>query len=503
MRSLALALPLVLLAAPAVAANLRYAEDQAPASINPLFGSTMAEARINELVFDSLYADDAELATVPRLAESGELSPDRLQMTLRLREDVRWHDGAPFGADDVVFTIAAMKDPGTLSTEAGRVAFITRAERIDAHTVRLTFARPELRPEDKLQFKILPKHAFPGGPAVKRADPFRNRPIGTGPYAFAKLNDDNSVSLAANPDWRDSVGISQVTMREVSDKNYQAKLLMYESLEALVRVLPRDLAMLKANRKVELYPYQTNSWWYLGFNESRSQWADPQMRAALAALVDVDALLAPVGTGEVVTGPFVPSSPYYNHDVPRRANDPSEAARILQSKGYARGGSGWTKGGQPLSVTITAHQSLESAQEVAINLQSQLQSEGLQVSVQFLDDAEWKSRVWRERSFDLLLSQWTFDRNEDIREQFHSSGTRNFVNYKSPAVDALLDRARDAADPWARKAALREAHAAIAADTPMIFLWTLDNYAAISTRVRSAVIHPFYFFTFLPGWQMK
>jgi peptide/nickel transport system substrate-binding protein len=502
MRAIGFALLSTLLAAPAVAGNLRYAEDQAPAVVNPLFGSTMAEARVNELLFESLYADDADLATVPRLAESGELSPDRTQMTIRLRDDVRWHDGEAFDADDVLFTISAMKDAGTLSTEAGRVAFVAKAEKVGPHVVRLTFARPEARPEDKLLFKILPQHAFAGA-SVKRSDPFRTKPVGTGPYTLTKFNDDNSISLTANASWSGNVGIEQVTMREVSDKNYQAKLLMYESLEALVRVLPRDLAMLRANRKVELYPYQTNSWWYLGFNEARGVWADAEMRAALHALVDVDALLAPVGTGEAVTGPFVPSSPYYNHDVQRRPHDPDAAARILTAKGYTRTGSAWTKGGQPLSVTITAHQSLESAQEVAINLQSQLQSAGLGVSLQFLDEPEWKTRVWRERNFDLLLSQWTFDRNEDIREQFHSSGTRNFVGYRSAKVDGLLDRARDATDPWGRRAALRDAHAAIAADTPMVFLWTLDSYAALSTRVRSAVIHPFYFFTFLPGWQMK
>ena len=67
-----LLLPVTLLALPATAANLRYAEDQAPAIVNPLFGSTMAEARVNELLFDGLYTDNQELATTPSLAASAE-----------------------------------------------------------------------------------------------------------------------------------------------------------------------------------------------------------------------------------------------------------------------------------------------------------------------------------------------------------------------------------------------------------------------------------------------
>lgn len=498
-------LPLLALLAtlPASAANLRYAEDQAPAIVNPLFGSTMADARVNELLFDGLYTDDAELATTPALADSAELSPDKTEMTIRLREDVQWHDGQPLTAGDVVFTIQAMQDKGTLSTEAGRVAFIQSAKAVDEHTVRLKFVRPEARPEDKLLFKILPAHRFSGGTAVKRTDTFRNNPVGTGPYTLVKYNEDNSVSFSANPTYGKPVPISQVTMREVSDKNYQAKLLLYESLEALVRVLPRDLAMLQNNRKVELYPYQTNSWWYIGFNLQRSQWQDPNVRQALSSLVDVEGLLAPVGTGDVLSGPFVKSSPYYNHDVTPYVHDEDKAESLLHAAGYTKSGNNWTKGGKPLTITITAHQSLESAQEVAINLQSQLQSFGVGANVEFLDEAAWKSRIWRERDFDLVLSQWTFDRNEDIREQFYSTGSRNFTSYKNPQVDALLDKSRDAMDPFQRKSALREAHAAIHADAPMIFLWTLDSYAALSTRVKNVVVHPFYFFTFVTGWQMK
>ncbi|MSQ03616.1 MAG: hypothetical protein EXR71_17320 [Myxococcales bacterium] len=493
---------LLLLPLVAHAGNLRYAEDQAPALLNPIYGSSMAEARASELLFEGLYTDDPELVTRPALAESSELMPDRLSMIVTLRTDVSWHDGQPLSADDVVFTISAMLDKGTASTEYGRVAWIKTAEALDAHRVKLTFARPELHPEDKLFFKIVPEHLFSGLP-LKRSDPFRNKPVGTGPWRLSQFNEDNSISFKKHGDHRSAVGIDEVTLREVADKNYQAKLVLYESLEALVRVLPRDIAMLQNNRKVELYPYQTNSWWYVGYNLNRPGLANPQVRKGLSSLVDVDALLAPVGTGARVSGPFVPSSPFYNHDVPLAQADSDAAEAAFTAGGLTRVGEAWTVSGKPVTLTLVAHQSLESVQEVTINLQSQLQTAGIRLEVQFLDDAAWKERVWRNHDFDLILSQWTFDRNEDIREQFHSQGSRNFVGYKSPAVDLLLDKARDAADPFVRKATLRELHAKIAQDQPMLFLWTLDSYAAVSVKVQNVVIHPFSFFSFARFWTMK
>jgi peptide/nickel transport system substrate-binding protein len=485
----------------ALAAPFRYAEDQAPAIVNPLFSTSMSEARLSELVFEGLYTDNPELATTPLLARDLSMNADRTEATVRLREGATWQDGTAITADDVVFSIQAMQNPQTASTEYGRVEWIKKAEALDAGTVKLTFARPEARPEDKLFFKILPKGRF-AGTAVKRTDPFRTQPTGSGPFRVDKFNDDGSITLLKNPGYRSSVGLSEIVLREVSDKSYQAKLLIYESLEALVRVLPRDLAVLKNNRRVELYPYQTNSWWYLGFNLGRPTGKDANIRGAIARLVDVQSLLDPVGTGDLLSGPFVPSSPYYNHDVPAWKRDGAKAAELLTAAGYSFAAGKWTKGGKPLSLRVCAHKSLESAQEVAINLQSQLQGEGIEVQVDFLDDATWKSQIWKDRNYDLVLSQWSFDRNEDVREQFHSKGTRNFTGYNNLAVDGLLDKARDALDPQQKKSALREVHRIVHDDAPMVFLWTLDSYSAMSVKVKNVVIHPFYFFTWSRTWTM-
>ncbi|MFT6229821.1 MAG: peptide/nickel transport system substrate-binding protein [Myxococcota bacterium] len=499
--TLPIAFAALALTASALAAPLRYAEDAAPGTINPLFTTSMTEARVQELLFDSLFTDNRSLVATPELVQSYQLAEDRQSMTIDLRNSVTWHDGHPLTADDVVFTIMAMKDPATASTEAARVSFITAAERTGPRSLRLTFAGPELSPEDRLSFKILPKHRF-SGTAIQRGDAFRNNPVGTGPFKLSSFGADGSIVLERNAEYFAEVDLNGATLREVADKSYQAKLLVYQSLEALVRVIPRDLATLESDRGIELYPYQTNSWWYLGMNH-QGVWADPEMRSALTMMVNVDELLRPIGTGDTVTGPFVRSSPFYNHDVRKVAHDPDTARTIIATKGYTFDGTHWMKDGQPLTFRLLVQDNQEVGQDVVIAIQGQLQRYGVTLEPEFIDEAAWKSRVWQSRDFDLVLSQWTFDRNEDIYEQFHSQGSRNFTGYASDRTDALLDESRTTVDPQQKRSLLQQAHASISADQPMVFLWTLNSYAAVSTRVRSAEVHPFYFFTWAQDWSVE
>ena len=233
---------------------------------------------------------------------------------------------SPSTPSDVVFSIAAYRDKGTASSEAGRVAWIANADALSPQVVKLDFQNPEFAPQDKLHFKILPEHK------LLVHDREAQRPVPDSTRRDRALQGASRSTRTTRSAWSRHMGrwdppsIDEMVMREVSDKNYQAKLLTYESLEALVRVMPRDLATLQNDRKVELHPYQTNSWWYFGLNERRPPFGDVRVRKALVLMMDVDKLLKPIGTGDRVSGPFVTSSPFYNHDVPTLPHDPGGRA---------------------------------------------------------------------------------------------------------------------------------------------------------------------------------
>jgi peptide/nickel transport system substrate-binding protein len=484
---------------------LRYAEDLAPRIVNPLFTTTMSEVRLNELVFDSLFRENYELKMVPSLVSEYRFKKGGTTMELTLKKGLKWQDGTPVTSRDVVFTIKAYQDKKTVSPNAREVGFIKDAQVISDQDVRLVFVKPEDNPERKLDFLILPAHKFGGKTAVQRNDPFKNKPVGTGPFKLTHYGDDNSITLEKNPLYSSPVQIPSIVMKEIPDKSQQANLLKYESLDLVVKVLPKDVAALEENRKVELYPYQTNSWWYIGFNFKNPVLADARVRKGIAASINIEELLKPIGTGDILSGPFVKSSPYYNHDADVKpvSPNPAQAQEAFKAAGYVRKGDYWEKGGKPLTLRLSINRSLDSAREVVLNLQTQLAKGGIKVEPIWENDASWKKKIWRDQDFDLVLAIWSFDAKEDIYDQFYSKGSKNFISYNNPQVDQLLTKGSQAIDPQQRKQIYRQVHRVLNQDLPYIFLWSLDSYSAISTRVENVTIHPFAYFSFIKDWVLK
>lgn len=496
-----------LLTSPQVHAQkaLRYAEDLAPRIVNPLFTTTMSEVRLNELLFDRLFRENYELKMVPSLVAEYRFKKGGNTMDIVLKKGLKWQDGTPVTAKDVVFSIEAYQNKKTVSTSARQVSFIKSATATSDTDLKLVFVKPEDNPERKLDFMILPAAKFKGKDYVQRNDPFKNKPLGTGPFKLTNYGDDNSITLERNPMYTNNISIPGIVMKEIPDRSQQANLLKYESLDLVVKVLPKDVAALEENRKVELYPYQTNSWWYIGFNFKNPVLADARVRRAIASSINIEELLKPIGTGDILSGPFVKSSPFYNHDdgVKPAALNLTQAGELLKGSGFARKGDFYEKGGKPLVLRLSVQRSQDSAREVVLNLQTQLAKAGIKVEPSWESDASWKKKIWRDQDFDLVLSSWTFDAKEDIYDLFFSKGEKNFISYNNPQVDASLNKGVTAIDPQQRKQIYRQIHADLNKDLPYIFLWSLDSYSAISTRVENVTIHPFAYFSFIKDWVLR
>jgi peptide/nickel transport system substrate-binding protein len=184
---------------------------QAPTLLNPHFATGTKDQDGSRVFYEPLAGYDPEGNIVPVLAaevpsvQNGMVSKDGTSVTWRLKKNVAWHDGKPFTADDVIFNWEFVMDPATAATTQGQYRDIKTIDKVDAHTVKLTFKQP--MPFWAAAFcgptgQIIPKHlfeTFKGGKS--REAPANLKPVGTGPYKFVDFKPGDMVRAELNPNY--------------------------------------------------------------------------------------------------------------------------------------------------------------------------------------------------------------------------------------------------------------------------------------------------------------
>ncbi|MDX1253617.1 MAG: hypothetical protein IDH49_15465 [Gammaproteobacteria bacterium] len=161
--------------------TLVVARASEPEWLNPVAGHQHADSDM--ALFRGLFKVNAKNELVPDMASSWEVSPDGKVYTLRLRPNIKWHDGVAFSAEDVKFTITAIQDPKNHSGMSKAVKEIKAVEVVDPLTVRITLDQPLAPLLSRLKMGIIPKHALQGKDF--NTDPFNyTQPVGTGPFKF-------------------------------------------------------------------------------------------------------------------------------------------------------------------------------------------------------------------------------------------------------------------------------------------------------------------------------
>ena len=495
--------------------TLSYGEYGRPATVDPITSNEMISVRITEIVFNGLVAIDEKQEIVPELAERWEASKDGRTYSFFLRKDVTWHpregeEARPFTADDVVFTYNIMMHPKTITPLKVRYEFIEKVEKLGDHAVQFTLKRPILNALAKFTFKVIPKHG-PSNPLyLTREDPFVQHPIGTGPYILRNITADREVILVANEKYfRGRPHIDKFIAKPFADQNIMSQALMFNAIDMIVLVNPRDLPEIQGDKRFILQPYNALSYAFFGYNLRKPLLADKRVRQAFAHAVNreemLDAFFNKQGT--IISGPFAPGSWAYNLDVQPLAFDPQKAIALLKEAGFTRGPDGvMQKDGKnlALSLKVPIEKESEAVKRVVLAFQNYLKNVGVAVRVEFKEWQAWKEAVFHEHDFDIILASWVFDDSADISSLFHSAEIgpwkNNFGGYSNPEVDSLIVESKLTLDHEKRRTINRKLHALLADEAPYTFLWTLTNYSGYHKKVRRVAIHPYKFFSFADEW---
>lgn len=498
--------------------SLGYGEYGRPATLDPVTSNEMISLRLTELIFNGLVGINEKQEIVPELAERWEVSADSRTYTFYLRKDVTWHpkEGEapkPFTAEDVLFTYKIMMHPKTITPLKVRYEFINTVEKLDDYAVKFTLKRPILNALAKFSFKVIPKHG-PNNPLyLTREDPFVRNPIGTGPFLLKNITAEREIVLNANENYfKGRPHVDKLVAKPFADQNIMTQALMFNAIDMIVLVNPRDLPEIQGDKRFILQPYNALSYSFFGYNVRNPLLADKRVRKAFTHAVNRQEMLDSFfnSQGTIISGPFAPGSWAYNLDVQPAAFDPEKARALLQEAGFSRGADGFMqKDGKrlALSLKVPIEKESEAVKRVVLAFKNYLKNVGADIKVEFKEWQAWKEDVFFEHDFDVIFAIWVFDDSADISSLFHSGEIgewkNNFGGYSNPEVDGLINESKLTLDHEKRRTINRKLHAILAEENPYTFLWTLTNYAAFHKKVRRVAIHPYKFFSYADEWFIE
>lgn len=495
--------------------HLTYAEPTLPDTYNPITTSdNETSLRLSELLFESLVFIDYKGEVKGRLAEKWNTFNGNQRIVFYLRKDVKWHDGVPFTANDVKFTYDAIMDPlSDVRPEKRRgISVIKEVSVLGDNVIRFDFVSSVADPERRFLFKILPAHVFKGKTALSKFDQFSKNPVGTGYYKFASETKNRDVLLTAFKDHQGgSANVSEIKMVYQPEMSLLMQSLLLNAIDLVVEVPAGKIAEIANTGKFQVIPYNSLAFAFFGYNCANPVLNIKEVRQALTMALDRAKMLEDIyfGKGELISGPFSPASWGYNPDVALIPYDPARARTLLEKAGIrdTDGDKVLDYKGKPvkLKLKIPIYSGNEGGLSVCLRFQHYLKALGIPVEIEHREFEKWKEEVKGKHEFDIVFAEWIFDNSSDISSLFHSvdpkaPGGDNFISYKNPMVDSLLDRFSQTINHEVRRRLNYQLHEVLGDECPYTFLWTLEKNAAITNKVQKVIVHPYRFFTFVNDW---
>lgn len=440
--------------------------------INPAMDE---HGEINILLFNGLTAHDGGNQVVSGLAKDWTFDEDTCTYTFRLEENVKWHDGEPFTAEDVKFTIEAIMDPENGSENAPNFEDVEEISILDEHTISFRLSAPNVAFLDYMTMAILPKHLLEGEDMQSSA--FFRAPVGTGPYKLAGWDEGQAITLERNADYfKGAARIEKIVFKIVPDDN--AKALQMQSGElTLAHLTPKDTENFLGKEGYDVYEMKTSDYRGILFNFQNPYWTENRdLIPAMCCVIDRQAILDAVVLGRGVTayGPLQRNI-YNNEDVERYDYNPGRARSILEDAGCVMGENGfYERNGQEVGFVISVGAGDQVRLDMAQAAAQQLREVGVNCTVEVPAKVDWGGQM-------AYLIGWgsPFDADDHTYKVFGTGKGANYSGYSNPQVDQYLTEARQSDDPAVRKEAYANFQTALAEDPAFAFICYVDaDYVA-------------------------
>jgi len=426
--------------------------------------------QITEKIMNRLIRPNAEGRPSPDLAKSWSANEDGTVWTLKLRENVRFHDGTTFDADDVIYSLNRVLDPKRDSPARSVIEMIESVEALNPTTVQLTLAATVA--DLPLQLMDARLRMIPEG----SDDTIGKTGIGTGPFKISKFDADGITILEANEDyWEGPPKLNRIELIGIPDSNtrLQAFLAGQLDMERGVKPLMRR-ALLRSDRYV-VQDIPTGNWSGLVFRTDVAPFDDIRVRRALRLVVYREEMLklALDGGGTISCDTPVAPNDQYRVDM-TCPQDIEQAKTLLAEAGYPNG--------LKIKLHVAPIDGVWSS--MAVVFQQQAAKAGIDVKiVNAAADGYW-SEVWMKK--DVFATSWgERPAHQALSEAFSSEAKWNESYLSDHNFDFALERAQAKLDFYERKEAYREAQEYLAEISGTLIPFHRSQLVALSPRVKN------------------
>lgn len=481
-------------------------------TITPLISADAYAANVQSYVMESLISRNPDtLEWEGLIAKSWQVSDDGLVISFQMREDVRFSDGAPLTAEDVVFTFNfIMNDVIQAPRERAYLEKIKAVTAKGQYEVVFTFKEPYFEALSLAGgLAIMPKHFYAGYlQEPQKFNESKGLLLGSGPY---RLNDPKNwtpdkgnVELVRNERYWGDVQPPYNRLLWKIIQNDSARLTTYRNSDIdSYSARPVEYKALKSDAQIAAkswnfeYMPPVVGYSYIGWNEERggkpTRFADKRVRQAMSYLTDVNRIIKDVFLeyAEPALSPFSNSSKQHDTSMQPYHFDLEKAKVLLKQAGYEdRNGDGVLEdaAGQPFEFKLTYFASNEDTSRMVLLLKDLYARAGVKL-IPF--PQEWPVMLENldKKDFDAITLGWTSGIETDLYQNFHSSQAKskgdNFIGYKNSALDSLIDQARRTVDEAKRMPLWRQAEQQLYEDQPYTFLMRRKSLLFVDKRIHN------------------
>ncbi|MFN2528834.1 MAG: peptide ABC transporter substrate-binding protein [Candidatus Baltobacteraceae bacterium] len=487
---------------------LRVALYISPNTLNPILTSATGESLITRLVADPLVDVDPKgnevavlAAQVPTL-QNGGISKDGLTYTYKLRQNVKWHDGAPFSSADVKFSWHAVMNRANNVASVRGYDQVQSVDTPDKYTIVFHLKKPfapfvdTIFSESDAPYQVIPEHLL-GKFKNLNQNPYNAEPIGTGPFKFAKWVRGDRIELVANADYfLGKPKLDKIILKILPDANTEATQIRDHEIDLLPELPGLQYRDLRTAPDVQIVSTESPQWEGIAYNASRAPLNDSLVREAISYGVDKKKIMDETQFGAATPGTeSIPSYSWaYNPNVLRYDYNPEKAKALLDQAGWKPGSDGVRiKNGQRLSLLFIVAQGSSAAQTIATLAQAQLKPIGVETlmksySYTMLYATMAQGGILNGGKYDLAIYAWVYGADPDDSSsflcQYIPPTGNNVFRYCDKQFDALEQQALSHPDRAVRKAAYAKAQELMAKDNPADFLFYRKQLAAINPDLK-------------------